>query len=85
MICIYKVFKKVNQIVDEGRALQTIAQMKQGRVIELNEDGSYRDLGEKSYLAFMQIARFGFCPMKVCYCIYLYSVIAGGDSDEAIS
>ena len=27
VICLYEVFKKVNQIADEARALQTIAQM----------------------------------------------------------
>ena len=37
VICLYEVFKKVNAVADESRALQTIAQMKQGRVVELTE------------------------------------------------
>ena len=36
-ICLYEVFKKVNQVADEARALQAIAQMKQGRVVALDE------------------------------------------------
>jgi len=36
-ICLYEVFKKVNQVGDEARALQAIAQMKQGRVVALDE------------------------------------------------
>ncbi len=38
VICLYEVFKKVNLVADEGRALRAIAQMKQGRVIEVSED-----------------------------------------------
>lgn len=38
VVCLYEVFKKVNQVADEALALQSIAQMKQGRVIELNEE-----------------------------------------------
>jgi len=38
VVCLYEVFKKVNQVADEAQALQAIAQMKQGRVIELNEE-----------------------------------------------
>jgi predicted nucleic acid-binding protein len=38
VICLYEVFKKVNAAADEARALQAIAQMKQGRVVELTED-----------------------------------------------
>ncbi len=38
VVCLYEVFKKVNQVADEAQALQTIAQMKQGKVIELNEE-----------------------------------------------
>jgi len=37
VICLYEVFKKVNAVADEPRALQAIGQMKQGRVIELTE------------------------------------------------
>lgn len=37
VICMYEVFKKVNAIADEPKALQAIAQMKQGRVIEVTE------------------------------------------------
>lgn len=36
-VCLYEVFKKVNQVADEAHALYAIAQMKQGKVIELNE------------------------------------------------
>lgn len=36
-ICLYEVFKKVNQVADEARALQAIAQMKQGRVVAVDE------------------------------------------------
>ena len=36
--CLYEVFKKVNQVADEGRALEAVAQMKQGRVIDITED-----------------------------------------------
>ncbi len=38
VICLYEVFKKVSQVADETRAFQVIAQMKQGRVIELSEE-----------------------------------------------
>ncbi len=38
VICIYEVFKKVNQAADEARALMAIAQMKQGRVIPVSEE-----------------------------------------------
>ena len=38
VICLYEVFKKVNQVADEGRALEVIAQMKQGRVIPISEE-----------------------------------------------
>ncbi|MFQ6078793.1 MAG: VapC toxin family PIN domain ribonuclease, partial [Thermodesulfobacteriota bacterium] len=37
VVCLYEVFKKVNQVADEARALQAVAQMKQGQVIELSE------------------------------------------------
>jgi hypothetical protein len=30
VICLYEVFKKVNAVADEARALQAVAQMKQG-------------------------------------------------------
>jgi toxin FitB len=36
-VCLYEVFKKVNQVADEAKALQTIAQMKQGRIVALDE------------------------------------------------
>jgi predicted nucleic acid-binding protein len=42
VVCLYEVFKKVNQVADETRALQVIAQMKQGRVIELSEEIALR-------------------------------------------
>ena len=38
VICLYEVFKKVNQVADEGRALEVIAQMKQGRVVPISEE-----------------------------------------------
>ena len=38
VICLYEVFKKVNRVGNEAQALQAIAQMKQGRVIEVTED-----------------------------------------------
>jgi len=42
VICLYEVFKKVNAVADEAKALQTIAQMKQGRVLDLTEDIALR-------------------------------------------
>lgn len=36
-ICLYEVFKKVNAVADEPRALQAVAQMKQGRVVDVTE------------------------------------------------
>ena len=38
VICLYEVFKKVNRVADEGRALEVIAQMKQGRVVPISEE-----------------------------------------------
>jgi predicted nucleic acid-binding protein len=38
VVCLYEVFKKVNLVADEARALQAVAQMKQARVVELTED-----------------------------------------------
>lgn len=38
VVCLYEVFKKVNQVADKSKALQAVAQMKQGRVIELDEE-----------------------------------------------
>ena len=38
VICMYEVFKKVNTVADEARSLQVIAQMKQGRVIDVTEE-----------------------------------------------
>jgi toxin FitB len=37
-VCLYEVFKKVNLVADEARALQAVAQMKQARVVPLTED-----------------------------------------------
>ena len=37
VICLYEVFKKVNIAADEGRALQAVAQMKQGQIADLTE------------------------------------------------
>ncbi|MFN2350606.1 MAG: type II toxin-antitoxin system VapC family toxin [Kiritimatiellia bacterium] len=38
VICLYEVFKKVNVVADEARALRAVAQMKQGRVVDITED-----------------------------------------------
>lgn len=38
VICLYEVFKKINLVADEARALQAISQMKQGLVIDVTED-----------------------------------------------
>ncbi len=38
VICLYEVFKKVNLVADEARALQAVAQMKQGHVVDVTED-----------------------------------------------
>ena len=38
VICLYEVFKKVNVVADEARALQAVAQMKQGSVVDITED-----------------------------------------------
>ena len=38
VICLYEVFKKVNIVADEARALQAVAQMKQGSVVDITED-----------------------------------------------
>jgi toxin FitB len=37
VVCLYEVFKKVNLVADEARALRAVAQMKQGRMVELTE------------------------------------------------
>lgn len=37
VICLYEVFKKVNAVADEAKALQAVGQMKQGRVIGVTE------------------------------------------------
>ena len=37
VVCLYEVFKKVNAVADEQKALQAIGQMKQGRVMEVTE------------------------------------------------
>jgi predicted nucleic acid-binding protein len=38
VVCLYEVFKKVNVVADAARALQAVAQMKQGRIVDLTED-----------------------------------------------
>ena len=38
VICLYEVFKKVHQVADEAKALQAIAQMKQGRIVPVTEE-----------------------------------------------
>lgn len=42
VICLYEVFKKVNAVADEAKALQAVAQMKQGHVVDLTEDIALR-------------------------------------------
>jgi predicted nucleic acid-binding protein len=42
VICLYEVFKKVNAVADEARALQAVAQMKQGQVVDLTEEIALR-------------------------------------------
>jgi predicted nucleic acid-binding protein len=42
VVCLYEVFKKIYNVGDEAKALQAVAQMKQGRVVELNEDIALR-------------------------------------------
>lgn len=37
VICLYEVFKKANAVADEARALQCVAQMKQGHVTDVTE------------------------------------------------
>ena len=37
VICLYEMFKKVNVVAGEARALQAIAQMKQARIVDLTE------------------------------------------------
>ena len=38
VICLYEVFKKINASGSEAQALQAIAQMRQGRILDLTED-----------------------------------------------
>jgi len=38
VICLYEVFKKINLVADEARALQAVAQMKEGSVVDVTED-----------------------------------------------
>lgn len=38
VICLYEVFKNVNIVGNQAQALQAIAQMKQGRTIDITED-----------------------------------------------
>ena len=42
VICLYEVFKKINIVAGEALALQIIAQMKQGHVVDLTEDIALR-------------------------------------------
>lgn len=42
VVCLYEVFKKINQDVDEARALQAVAQMKQGQIVEVTEEIALR-------------------------------------------
>ena len=36
-ICLYEVFKKINLVGSEAQALQAVAQMREGQVVELTE------------------------------------------------
>ena len=38
VICLYEVFKKINMVADEGKALQAVAQMNQRQVVDVTED-----------------------------------------------
>lgn len=38
VICLYEVFKKINVTGNEAQALQAVAQMRQGRIVDLSED-----------------------------------------------
>jgi predicted nucleic acid-binding protein len=38
VVCLYEVFKKIIQVSDKVKALQAVAQMKQGHVIKLDEE-----------------------------------------------
>jgi len=38
VLCLYEVFKKINQVADEAKALQAVAHMKEGHVIPLTEE-----------------------------------------------
>jgi predicted nucleic acid-binding protein len=38
VICLFEVFKKVNLVADEARALQAVAHMNQGTVVDLTEN-----------------------------------------------
>ncbi|MCX6584360.1 MAG: type II toxin-antitoxin system VapC family toxin [Candidatus Aminicenantes bacterium] len=38
VVCLYEVFKKIIQVSDKVKALQAVAQMKQGHVINLDEE-----------------------------------------------
>jgi predicted nucleic acid-binding protein len=42
VVCLYEVFKKVNAIADEAKALQAVAQMKQGHVVVVTEEIALR-------------------------------------------
>ena len=42
VVCLYEVYKKVNAVADEAKALQAVAQMKQGRVEDVTEDIALR-------------------------------------------
>ncbi len=41
-VCLYEVFKKVSTVADESKALRSVAQMKQGRVVQLSEEIALR-------------------------------------------
>jgi toxin FitB len=38
VVCLYEVFKKVNLVADEARALRAVAQMRQGAIVDVTED-----------------------------------------------
>ncbi len=42
VVCLYEVFKKVSAVADEAKGLRSVAQMKQGRVVDLGEEIALR-------------------------------------------
>ncbi|MBN1676714.1 MAG: type II toxin-antitoxin system VapC family toxin [Kiritimatiellae bacterium] len=38
VVCLYEVFKKINVVADEARALQAVAQMREGQLADVTEN-----------------------------------------------